>query len=544
MPHTPIKLFSAFVWLMVSVVPGYAQRKTKQPNIVVLLADDLGWNDLSTNQTSLGHGSRYHQTPQIDRLARQGMSFGSMYASQNCSPSRACLLSGQYAPRTEIYNVGSLNRGDTNSVIKPIPQLTNLKPGITTLAETLRKAGYVTAHFGKWHLGASRAIEVEHGFDVSYSGDEFQSRTIDGSGNHFIAEQKAPNRWEFNLYGSHMAQFAQPYTQPYIDAYLQPYANQNNPRSLEGTPKHINDAMADATADFLSKQRTKLGQDKPFLMYVAFQLVHVPIQPRSDLLAKYEQLPLTDPRHVHVPYAAFVEQLDQVVGRVMDQLKDPNGDGDQSDDVTDNTIVLFLSDNGGPGNGKKDTPSMNTPLRGYKGTQYEGGIRVPMIVRWPGKIKAGTINHEALHLTDLYPTLASLASAPLPDRTVQAVDGESFVPILRSEADSIQRKSLFFHFPGYMDSRGFPVSVIIRDFGRERYKLFYYYEPQRYELYRISEDIGEKKDLLADELTVSVKTIANTMRDELRQWLERTKPRPLTYRSDGRAVPLPGLIAK
>lgn len=529
--------------LAISISTGAPIKgKHTPPNIVLLLADDLGWIDLATSGTSLGNNSKYHQTPNLDKLAEKGVSFSSMYVCQNCAPSRAALLSGQYAPHTRIYNVESLDRGNKNSLIKPISQTVELNPDIITIAETLQKAGYLTAHFGKCGVGSTALLENSHGFDVSYTTkiNKVEKKLQTG----YYPRPDENGKLQFNMYGdmvgSRMSQFTEPYSALYINRFLKPYANSNDPSTLIGTPKHLTDAMADATSDFLGKEWTKRGKNKPFFMYVAFNQVHVPIEPRPDLLAKYEKLKSNDPRNKDVEYASFTEHLDQVCQRIIDQLKDPNGDGDTSDDISGNTVIMFTSDNGGPG--KKI--NRNAPLRGSKGMQYDGGIRVPMIIQWPGKTIPGTTCSEALHAIDIYPTLAEIGGAKFPDPKLYPLDGESFAPILLGQKKHLNRDAIFGHFPGYMDSRSKPTTFIIRDFGDERYKMFYFYEPQIYELYKISTDIGESENLLAGKPSEKVLSVANNMRYGMLGWLKKMDPEQMTYRSSGQLVPLPIPISK
>lgn len=533
-----LKLVLVFAFI-VQVLTLHGQNE-KQPNIVILLADDLGWVDISCDKTNMDNGSNYHQTPNIDKLAEQGVSFTGMYACQNCAPSRAALLSGEYAPRTGMYNVNSLDRGDKNSLIKPIEQNTALRPDLVTLAEELKKSGYITAHFGKWHLGPMQEIETINGFDYSYSADGEEFKNLKGKTNHFFAEQNQAGEWRFNMYGDRLSRFAQPYSEDYIEKYLQPYANGNNPETLKGTPKHINEALADATQDFLANKRVELGsQDKPFFMYVAFHLVHVPVHPRQDLVEKYRNIESKDPRHTNVEYAAFVEQLDQVVARILDQFKDPNGDGDYKDDVSDNTVIFFLSDNGAPNNSRGKGISNNKPLRGYKGMQYDGGTRVPLIVCWPDHIKAGRINNEAIHVVDLYPTICDLAQVDKTALNNYTLDGESITPVLLGQSDSLKRKSIFFHFPGYLDTRSKPSTIIIEDFGADRFKLLYDYESMNYELYQLSNDISESDNLLEDNPSKSTLRIAEKMSQNMVLWLKDLKPAQMTYRQTNQLVPLP-----
>lgn len=538
-----IKYFKEFALLVTllmlstSVAAVNGVVKTSQPNIVFLFADDLGWTDLSVNSTNLGNGSKYYQTPNLEKFASAGMSFSSMYMCQNCAPSRAALLSGEYAPRTLIYNVSSLDRGDKNSVIKPISQTNELNPDLITIAETLKKAGYITAHFGKWGVGNRSEIEKVHGFDISYSTAITGVKQKIKTG--YFPKKDENGDLQFSMYGdmvgSKMQRFTEPYNLDYINKYLLPYANNNDPSILDGTPKHLTDAMADATADFLRNERLKYGKNKPFFMYVAFNQVHVPIEPRIDLVEKYKKIKSADTRHANVAYAAFTEQLDQVCARIVDQLKDPNGDGDTSDDISDNTIIIFSSDNGGLGG----NVTSNGPLRGYKGMQYDGGVRVPLIVCWKNRIPSGKICNIPVHVIDIYPTLAEFAGANLPEASMHPLDGESLAPILLGKSDKLKREAIFGHFPGYMDSRSVPTTYVVRSFGTDQYKMLYFYETQVYELYNISKDIGESNNLLDGKPSSEIKKVAEILRNDILLWLEKMTPEPMTYRSTGKSVPLP-----
>ena len=219
-----------------------ATAAPQKPNIVLLLADDLGWTDLAVNQTSVGNGSKYHQTPQLDRLARQGMSFSSMYVQQNCTPTRAALMSGQCAPRTRMFNVDSLDRGAKDTVIVPPQQTTILKPEAVTMAETLQSAGYFTAHFGNWHMGPANLITKVHGFNISYSRGDAANDDVDEAGRvlagggvpNFFAHP-GKNGWVFGGYGGGMKPFADPYSAENIARNREPYANGNDPRILAGS---------------------------------------------------------------------------------------------------------------------------------------------------------------------------------------------------------------------------------------------------------------------------------------------------------------------
>jgi arylsulfatase A-like enzyme len=501
---------------------------TPRPNIVLIIADDLGWTDLSTGRTSGGNGSRYHRTPNIDTLAAAGMAFTSAYASQNCQPSRAALMTGQYAPRNGVYNVGSLSRKGkgVTLALTPPEQRTRIRPDAVTIAETLKAAGYQTAHVGKFHVSASpEAVKTEHGFHFNYGGGV---RGDGGPGGYFAATE--PSRgWHFRTRGVEMDAFAAPYTSEYISRHIAPYANGSDVKMLEGTPKHLTDADADAAINFLEKHRSGADRDSPFFLNVAFSAVHTAVRPRPDIAARYKSLTSTDPRQKNAAYAALTEGMDQAVGRILARLDDPNGDGDKADSIAGNTLVLFLSDNGGF-EGSTD----NTPLRGGKGMFSEGGLRVPMIARLPGTIAAGSVSNAPVHVIDLYPTLAAVAKAPLPEAKTYTIDGVSLDSVLRGRENiPTGRGALYWHFPGYLDTRSVPCSVIIKDMGaagsRRRYKLMYFYEDRHYELYCLTDDPSEKKNLLAAAPTGTLRTTTEDLRADLVAWLARASP---AYPSD------------
>jgi arylsulfatase A-like enzyme len=408
-------------------------EKPRVPNIVFILADDLGWTDLGCM------GSRYYETPAIDNLARQGMKLTSYYNCQNCAPTRAALMSGQYAPRTGIYTVGSLERGTAKFRTMEVPvNNTRLPLDKVTVAQALKQAGYATALFGKWHLGDDGDYHpAKRGFDEA----------IVSMGRHF----------DFTT---------NPKVEVPKDAYL---------------------------ADFLTDQALRFidrNKDRPFFLYLPHFGVHAPHQAKKDMIARFEMKPPTA-GHKSPVYAAMIASVDESVGRVLAKLDELR--------LADNTVVIFSSDNGGVGGYeaagvKAGAITDNAPLRGGKGMLYEGGVRVPFLVRWPGVVKpAGVCDRPAIHV-DLYPTLLEIAGAAQPKQTL---DGVSLVPLFRDAEAVLPREAIYAHFPGYLEGSGVgqwrttPAGSI----RSGDYKLLEFFEDGRLELYNLKDDIGEKRDL-------------------------------------------------
>ncbi len=502
-----------------------------KPNIVYLMADDLGWVDIAAGSASMGHGSRYHETPNIDRFAREGMCFTHAYVQQNCQPTRTALLSGQYAvrPLNNTYNVTSLDRYDKRSKDWPLlsiqpykQQQGGIDPASTSIFEMLHAAGYHTAWFGKNHgCGPDEDLPQNHGIDCNFGSSKKVQGTVKGKtqDSNYLALKDDSRGW---ILDAAMAKYAAPYTKQYVKKNLLPVANGNDPMTVVGKPKHYTDAIGDAVTAYIA-ERAKTGT--PFIAYVPFHAIHSGIVARPDLKAKYEAKPSSDERHVNVKYAAFVEQLDQTVGRILLALEE-NG-------LSKNTVVVFTSDNGGVLGA-----TSNAPLRSAKGTYYEGGLRVPFIVRWPDVVPPGSISGQPIHCIDVYPTLAELAGGTLPNPGFQPLDGVSFASILRGGQDVLQRECLFWHFPGYMDERNHPRSLVQKRIGDEVYKLFFNYTDGSYELYNISKDISEANNLLAVPGERAM-TIAKEMNRDLRKWLLASEAPTGTWRVDGGAVSYP-----
>lgn len=411
--------------------------RAKNPNVVFILADDLGFTDLAC------YGSGYYETPNIDRLASEGMRFTNHHHAQNCQPTRAALMSGQYGPRTGVYTVGGIDRFDWSSrPLRPVDNVTQLPLDRTTMAQSFKAAGYATAMFGKWHLGENGEYHPGHrGFEEA----------LVSNGRHF----------DFT-------------TSPEVEV-------------TDGA--YLADFLTDKAEDFIRRKK-----DNPFFLYLPHFGVHSPYQAKPDLIEHFKTKTAVAGHHDPV-YAAMIASVDESVGRVMallDELK-----------IAEKTVLVFASDNGGVGGytreGIKEGGDItdNAPLRSGKGSLYEGGIRVPLIVRWPGVVKPGTICATPTIHVDLPATFLEVSGAPAP---AQVLDGESLVPLLKDPAAAMKRTAIYQHFPGYLGAgkgnwRTTPVGLI----QSGDWKLMEFYEDGRLELYDLGKDPGEANNLAASQ---------------------------------------------
>lgn len=443
-------LMGAVVWfgLLGSTDVEAAQR---QPNIVFVIADDLGWTDLGC------FGSKYYETPHIDRLAQQGMKFTAAYTNApNCAPTRACFMCGRYTPRHGIYTVSTGARGlEKFRKMIPVDNKTRLPLSEVTVADALKSAGYTTAHFGKWHLGNDGPYHPsQRGFDTA----------IVTAGRHFAPRFR---------------------TIPPVPV-------------KDGT--YLADFLTDRAVGFIEENR-----ERPFFLYLAHLAVHTPIEAKQELIAKFRDKQPVGGHHDPV-YAAMIASVDESVGRIMDTLDRLK--------LTENTLVIFYSDNGGHGGygeiggstGRNITD--NSPLRGGKGMLYEGGIRVPLIVRWPAQVKPGSVCDEPVIGIDFYPTFldiagiddwkaATIGRADRPHK----LDGVSLLPLLKSGGDaSLNRDTIYWHFPGYLQANVEQGTWRTTPAGAVRagdWKLIEYFEDGRLELYNLKDDLSEQHDLAA-----------------------------------------------
>ncbi len=428
----------------------FANAQTKNPNIVFILVDDLGWMDIAAN------GSTFYETPNIDQLAREGIRFTQAYAaSPVCSPTRASILTGKNPARIDLTQwIG----GPGNPEYK-----TNLPLEEVLFPELLQEAGYKTAFMGKWHLNDEAGEKTywpdKQGFDINIAG-------------HFRGGLYIKNK------------------------YFSPW----NIPNLENGPdgEYMTDRLANEATNFIDK-----NSNNPFLLYFSLYSVHAPFDAPKDRVEKYEEkkekLGLTDEDRFaeetngdnsftfrktqdHPTYAAMVESMDMAVGKILGKLKDKG--------IEDNTVIIFFSDNGGLST-SEGIPTANTPLRAGKGWLYEGGIREPAIIKWPGTIEPGTVSDAIITSMDFYPTILEMTAQPL--RPDLHVDGKSLVPLLKGTSKNLH-KSAYYHYPHYSNQKGSPSSAI-RDGD---YKLIVFLNDYKMELYNIKKDVGERQDLASE----------------------------------------------
>lgn len=424
-------LLAGFVFLaLASACQGV--EPASRPNIVFVMADDLGYTDLGCQ------GSQYYESPHIDRLASQGMRLLGHHHCQNCAPTRAAIMSGQYGPRTGVYTVGSIERFDwSRRPLRPVDNVQELPLDRSIIAQQLKSAGYATGMFGKWHLGNDGPHHPSRrGFDEA----------IVSAGVHFNFKTEPPVEYP------------------------------------EG--QYLADFLTDKAVDFINRH-----QDEPFFLYLPHFGVHGPHQAKPEWIEHFKGKP-TVGGHRNPVYAAMIASVDESVGRIMKVLDELQ--------LAERTVVIFTSDNGGVGGrareglGENKDITDNAPLRSGKGSLYEGGTRVPLIVRWPGSIEAGTTCDIPTIHVDFYPTLVAMARAPSPEHPL---DGVSLRPLFEG-GTSLDRPAIYQHFPGYLASgpnawRTTPVSSI----QEGPWKLMEFLEDGRLELYDLASDVGEQTNL-------------------------------------------------
>ena len=452
----------------------------KSPNIVSILIDDMGWTDLKC------FGSSFYETPRIDRMMSEGMQFTNAYAScPVCSPTRASIMTGKYPATLGLTN---FLVGQERGKLLEVPYIHYLPFSELTLPSVLRREGYATWHIGKWHLGDEPYYPENHGFEVNVGGCSW--------GHQY--------------------------------SYFAPY---RNPRMEEGPDgEFLNDRLTDEAIRLIKNR-----DSRPFYLNLCHYAVHIPLSaPGEDInyftkkafaMGLNDQSPFEDGEHFPCDhkrnqrvvrrrfqsdpiYAALIRNLDWNVGRLLDAL-DEAGEAE-------NTIILFTSDNGGLSTAES-SPTCNFPLSEGKGWMYEGGTRVPFIIKWKGRIAPGTVCHEPIISPDLYPTFLDVAGIPLIPE--QHSDGSSIRALLEGD-NSRKRGPLFWHYPHYGNQGGTPASVI----RKGDYKLIEFYEDNRLELYNLANDVSEKRNLAKEQPALTTE-----MHRELVTWREKVEaqiPKP------------------
>lgn len=429
-----------------------AERETEKPwNFVFLLADDLGWADLAC------YGGDLHETPHLDRLAKESVRFTDAYAAAPvCTPTRASILTGKTPARLHmtIWREASGNPPLKRKVVPPVT-VGDLPHEEVTLAEVLHEAGYYTAHVGKWHLGGASHYPETHGFDANIGGSHWGAPTTffypySGSGTFGNEFRYVPH-----------LEFGSP------DEYLTDRLTDEAIRIVE----HVH--------------------DRPFFLNMWWHTVHTPIEAPEEMVEPYRERLRPELNHQNATYAAMVKSLDTNAGRLLAKLEELG--------VADRTVVVFTSDNGGFVNKNRgQTVTNNAPLRSGKGSLYEGGVRVPLMVRWPGVTPEGGVCREPVSTIDFYPTLLEIGGLAGSAEHNATVDGVSLVPVLRKPEASLARDTLYWHYPHY-----YPTTSPVSSIRQGDWKLLHYYEDDRVELFNLADDLGEERDLASGRAEVA-----------------------------------------
>jgi len=415
--------------LGISLPARLSSAEPRKLNFIFILIDDLGWTDLGC------YGSTFYETPNIDRFAKLGMKFTHGYATAPvCSPTRSSVMTGKYPARVNITGI--------------VPgQAEGLALKEVTIAERLKEAGYATASIGKWHLGREALYPERQGFDV-------------------------------NVGGTHIGM---------VSDFFYPAWTEAKGRGARGSVP-VEGKPGDYLADRLTDEALKFiegNSDRPFFLYLSHYLVHTPMQAKLDVIAKYKHKMKPGEAHNNAIYAAMIESMDESVGRILQKIEDLK--------IDDRTVVIFTSDNGGLSvRDAPDTPATsNVPLRAGKGYMYEGGIRVPLIVRWPGVVRPGSVCDVPAASIDFFPTMLEMAQ--LKRDKSNPVDGVSMVPVLKGK-DKLRRDTLYWHYP-YYDIEGAEPGGVVR---KANYKLIEFYADKRLELYDLAADGSETRNLATE----------------------------------------------
>jgi arylsulfatase A-like enzyme len=479
------------------LVGNDAQPREGKPNIIFFLVDDMGWQDTSVPfHTAVTELNRTYRSPNMERLAAEGMKFTQAYACSVCSPTRVSLMTGFNSARHRVTN-WTLRRN-----VSPDPRHKTLEmpqwnvnglspvPGIErtvharTLPMFLREAGYRTIHVGKAHWGAKGTPgedPLQLGFDVNVAGHAAGGPgSYYGKYNFSAAWRKGDRIWDI----------------PGLEQY-------------HGKDIYLNEALTIEANKIIEKAAS---ENKPFYLYMSHYAIHAPWEKDDRFYDKYKKAGLSD---FDAAYASMIESMDKSLGDIMANLKRLR--------IDSNTIIIFMSDNGAP-----KQAARNKPLRGHKLTAYEGGIRVPMIVKWPGVTEPGSTCKDYLIIEDIFPTLLEIAGVRRYRQTGGKIDGVSFVPLLEGRAPREKDRALFWHFPHCYDQP--PYSAI----RKGDFKLIYFHDDKHLELYNLREDISE-----SENLAESRSDVAGSLAVQLSRFLKDCNADMPTIRSSGVAVPMP-----
>ena len=452
-----VKILGCFILIAFMPIEVLAQKR--KPNVLFILVDDLGWQDLEC------YGSEFYETPNIDMLRAQGMMFTDAYsASPVCSPTRASILTGKNPAKLNftghITAIGKHRFPADGQIIPPDDNMF-VPLDEVMIPEALLTLGYATASIGKWHVGEEEKYFPTHqGFDVNIAGYEHGS---------------PPTYWG-----------------PYEKELGWNPVIKNLSDRKEG--EYLTDRLTDESIRFIQDHK-----ERPFFLYLSHYGVHTPMEAPLGLVEKYEKKLKNNPIQKNATYAAMIENMDANIGRLLNSLDDLG--------ISENTIVIFYSDNGGEGK-----VTNNSPLREGKGYLYEGGIRVPLIIKWPGKITENSTSTIPVISDDLYPTIMDLIGKGT--QSGKDLDGLSLKPIL-TKGKTISRDKLFWYYPHYSPQAKMPGYAI----RKGEFKLIESYDPKMVELYNLKEDIGERINL-AKDYPAKVLELQN----HFKEWLKETNP--------------------
>ena len=434
------------------------RRTNGPPNIVFFLVDDLGWADLGCQ------GSTFYETPRIDRLAEEGMRFTDAYsACPVCSPSRAALMTGKYPRFGRVYRTYHRDRPPSLQRARAHRSARRLHVSATTrndLGRSAAAAGYVSASIGKWHLGSEQYWPEQQGFDINIAGYDHGSPPT-----HFFPYKNPGKEWNAEI-----------------------------PTLEGGKPgEYLTDRLTDEAIRFIER-----NAEKPFFLYLTHYAVHTPLEAPQSLIRKYERKLGQDDSQFSAAYAAMIERVDASLGRVVDTVERLG--------LRDDTLIVFTSDNGG-----EQAATRNAPLREGKGYLYEGGVRVPLIVSLPGRVRAGAVSDAPVSGVDIYPTIAELAGERARPGETQ---GRSLAPLLEADGD-FPARDLYWYYPHYSPQAKQPGAAL----RSGRFKLIEHYDPPGVELYDLENDIGESRNLAKERPGRTAE-----LQRRLQQWIEVNVP--------------------